>query len=153
MFKSASWIGLSLAALCALPAMAEGPEHKEPMRPVFSDIDTNKDGVISQAEFEAFKPKGPEGRDGPPPPPEGRGDGPRGHGGHGPHRMGPPDLKTLDSNGDGKVSYNEFSARSKALFDKLDSDHDGALSEAELKAPPPRGPEGEDGPPPPPPEK
>lgn len=144
MFKSASWIGLSLAALCALPVMAEGPEHKGPMRPAFSDIDTNSDGVISQAEFDAFKPKGPEDR----------GEGPRGHGGHGgPHRMGPPDLKTLDSNGDGKVSYDEFSARSKALFDKLDSDHDGALSEAELKAPPPRGLAGEEGPPPPPPEK
>lgn len=140
MFKSASWIGLSLAALCALPVMAEGPEHKGPQRPAFSDIDTNSDGVISQAEFDAFTPKGPEGRD-----------GPNGHGG--PHHMGPPDLKTLDSNGDGKVSYDEFSARSKALFDKLDSDHDGALSEAELKAPPPRGLAGEEGPQSPPPEK
>jgi hypothetical protein len=127
---------------------------------VFSDIDTNKDGTISQAEFEAFKPKGPEGRDGPPPPPEGRGEGPggpRGHdgpGGHGgPRRMGPPDLKTLDTNGDGKVSLAEFTAHAKVMFDKIDTDHDGVLSETELKAPPPRGPEGEDGPPPPPPEK
>ncbi|ESQ87879.1 EF-hand domain-containing protein [Asticcacaulis benevestitus] len=151
MFKSASRIGLGLAAaLCALPALAEGSDGKAPAgaeregpkRPLFSDIDTNSDGVISQAEFDAFKAKRSEGHG-------------HGHwGGHrGRHHMGPPDLKTLDTDGDGKVSFAEFSARSKALFGRLDTDHDGSLSAAELKARPPRGREGEDGPPPPPPEK
>jgi len=160
MLKPAYWIGASLAiaGLCALPALAEGPDGKGPQkgpmvrirhdRPVFADIDTNKDGTISQAEFEAFKPKGPDGG----PPPGGPEDDPGGRPGgrmfH--HRMGPPDLKPLDANGDGKVSFEEFAAPMKDHFARLDTNKDGFLDADELKAPPPpREGEGPGGPPPP----
>lgn len=176
MLKSACRLGavLALAGICALPALAEGADAQKaegpmrPGRPVFSEIDTNKDGVISQAEFDAFRPKKPEGDR------EGRPEGHwrrhwRGHrhghwrgreheGGFG--RGGPMAsrgavLKRLDANKDGKVSFEEFVAPMKARFGKLDVNHDGFLDATELKAPP-RPPEGRpdrDGPPPPPSQK
>jgi len=143
MFKFVYWLGLSLAftGICALPALADGADgHKPdgPMRPAFSDIDTNKDGVISQAEFDAFRPQKPDGD-------HWRGrehDGPPGRGGRMAfHR---PDLKRLDTDKDGKVSLEEFIAPMKAHFARMDANKDGFLDETELKAPPPP-PEG-DGP-------
>ncbi len=38
------------------------PERGRPPRPAFKDMDTNGDGSISQAEFEAFRPAGPPPR-------------------------------------------------------------------------------------------
>jgi hypothetical protein len=136
MFKSVIWVGAPLVLIAAftLPALAggqDGPDHNgPPPRPTFSDIDTNKDGVISQAEFDAFRPTREKG------PHDGKF-----------HRHGPPDLKALDTNGDGKVTFEEFSAPMKTHFDRLDTNHDGVLSGGELT------PVREDGPPPPPPEK
>ncbi len=60
--------------------------------------------------------------------------------------MGPPDFKTLDANGDGKIIFDEFIARMKTHFDRLDANHDGVLEPSELPQPPADG-----GPPPPPP--
>jgi hypothetical protein len=127
MFKPVFWAGASLmllAELCALPALAQnaGAEAGHHTGPSFSDIDSNADGLISPAEFEAFKPKRPDGdRDRPPP---------NGHF-HG------PDLKRLDTDKDGKVSPEEFSAPMKDHFNRLDSNKDGFLDATELKAPPP----------------
>ncbi|HTM82139.1 EF-hand domain-containing protein [Asticcacaulis sp.] len=151
MFKTVHWLGLSLtlAGICTLPALADVTDAQKtegPARPAFSDIDTNSDGVISQAEFDAFRPKRPDGD-------HGRGrehDGPRGRGG--PMPFHGADLKRLDTDKDGKVSFDEFSAPMKAHFARMDTNKDGFLDEAELKAPPPPpegGPDG-DGPPPPP---
>jgi hypothetical protein len=154
MLKPVHWLGLSLtlAGICALPALADGtdaPKTDGAARPVFGDIDTNKDGVISQAEFDAFRPDKPDGD-------HWRGrehDGPRGRGG--PMPFHGPDIKQLDTDKDGRISLEEFSAPMKAHFARMDANKDGYLDETELKAPPPSpegGPEG-DGPPVPPPEK
>ena len=53
MLKPVHWLGLSLtlAGICALPALADGmdaPKTDGPARPAFSD--TNKDGVLSKEE-------------------------------------------------------------------------------------------------------
>ncbi|MGN6209374.1 EF-hand domain-containing protein [Asticcacaulis sp.] len=152
MLKPAHWVGLSLAlaGICALPALADGTDAQTtdgPARPAFSDIDTNKDGVISQAEFDAFRPKRPDGD-------HWRG---REHGGpHGREGAMPfhgPDLKRLDTDKDGRISLEEFSAPMKAHFARMDANKDGYLDENELKAPPPPPEGGPDGDGPPPPEK
>lgn len=38
----------------------------------------------------------------------------------------------MDTDRDGKVSWTEFSARMKAAFDKLDTNHDGYLDPSEM---------------------
>ena len=76
-------------------------EFDKPAPDPFDAMDANHDGTVSQAEFDAFKPDVVFARfDGPPP---GGPDGPGGH--HGPHRMRLPDMKSLDANSDGKVSF------------------------------------------------
>lgn len=150
MLKPVHWLGLSLtlAGICALPALADATNAQTtdgPARPAFSDIDTNKDGVISQAEFDAFRPKRPDGD-------HRRG---REHGGpHGREGAMPfhgPDLKRLDTDKDGRISLEEFSAPMKAHFARMDANKDGYLDESELKTPPPPpegGPDGDGQPPP-----
>ena len=151
MFKPANWLSLSLAlaGISALPALADstpGRKMDGPVRPAFSDMDTNADGVISQAEFDAFKLKRREGD-------HGRDRYPGGpHGGGGPMPFHGPDLKRLDADKDGKVSLEEFITPMKAHFARMDTNKDGFLDESELKVPPPPregGPDG-DGPLPPP---
>lgn len=62
-----------------------------------------------------------------------------------------PDLATMDTNKDGKVSKDEFKAalastpaadRAEMMFDRRDGNKDGFLSAEELSAPMGRGPGG-----------
>lgn len=134
----ASLISIAVFTLPALADDRDGPDSKAPpSRPAFSDIDTNKDGVISQAEFDAYRPA--------------QAKRPPAHAfhRHGPHDHGPHDLKALDANGDGQVTFEEFSAPLKARFDRLDTNHDGVLSGDEL-TPGHGGPDEPPSPPPPP---
>lgn len=125
--------GLVMAA-CAVFACAEPQDsalkiekrdivvHIAP--PAFADIDANKDGAISQAEFDAFHAshKPLAGMDDlPPPPPGGRRMRIEMTGGEG-----------LDANKDGKISFEEFSAPLKAHFNVLDADRNGVLDDSEM---------------------
>lgn len=77
----------------------------------FDRLDTNKDGFLDEEEWTAMRARfgGPGG-------------GPR---------FGETLTKFLDANGDGKVSKDEF-AKMLALFEGLDQDHNGDLSQEEL---------------------
>lgn len=99
------WTLPALAAILVagtLPALAEdhGPGGRE--RPEFSDIDANGDGEVTAAEIDAYR----DGR-----------------------------FAEIDTNGDGQVDRAEFLAhasgraeeRAGRMFDRLDSDGDGAL--------------------------
>ena len=49
-------------------------------------------------------------------------------------KSGPRSFAELDRDGDGKVSRDEAPPRMQEFFDKIDSDHDGFLSSAEMAA-------------------
>ncbi|WP_440877577.1 EF-hand domain-containing protein [Thalassotalea sp. PLHSN55] len=62
-----------------------------------------------------------------------------------------PDFATIDSNGDSTIDFDEFSALElphgdhQTVFDDIDSDGDGIISESELaNHKPPRGRRGEE---------
>lgn len=121
----------SALIVASLPVWAEDKTAPPPPPPAFEAMDSNKDGQISQAEFEAFRPPhcAPEGTEGP------DAKGPP---------MGPPRLETLDTDHDGKLSWAEVSAPLKARFDAADSNKNGFIDEDErLALPrPPQGPDG-----------
>ncbi len=133
-------LGIAAAGFVALQACAQNAAPQPPQGgPSFEAVDTNKDGTISKAEFEAFFAHMPV----------------RGQGGaemarHDGHmrRMMPMDIKSLDKNGDGKVSFEEFAAPMKAHFAEMDTNHDGFLEQNEL--PPPQRDDGGMPPAPPP---
>ena len=105
----------------------------------FATLDTDKNGQLSQSEFEVARERGP-GPDGPRLRMGGRGgpDGPGGPGGlagfgRGGGRIGP------DTDNDGKISFAEFSTRGAEAFTHADANKDGTVTIAELQALP-RGP-------------
>lgn len=144
--------------------MGPGGPGPEALDHMFAMMDTDHNGQISKAEFEAahkrpmhsvemMKDKdGKEIRrervivmrhdgDGPPPPPPGIGPGPMGMGMGMEHMAGmmlAMRFDALDTNHDGKLSPSEIEAGALARFDKADTDHDGTLSAAEIEAARPR---------------
>lgn len=82
------------------------------------------------------------------PPQDGRGGpgGPRGQGMRG-QRPPPPLVAALDANHDGVIDADEIANASKALK-TLDKNGDGKLTQEELRPPRPEGGSGQDGPPP-----
>ena len=80
---------------------------------MFDRLDTNHDGFIDEEEWNAIR------------------NGRMGTGGGGGPRIGESLIKLLDANADGKVSREEF-AKILSLFDALDKDHNGELSQEEM---------------------
>ncbi len=119
--------------------MVEGGEDKDCnvevktfMRaPAFEDMDSNKDGSISKAEFDAFHTAHHPGdkMDMPMPPP--CGDEHEGQGGEH-RRIMIRHMGDLDANKDGKITFDEFVAPMKEHFNELDANHDGVLQGDEM---------------------
>jgi Ca2+-binding EF-hand superfamily protein len=84
---------------------------------MFDRLDTNHDGFIDEEEWNAMRRNFGGGG---------------GAGGSGP-RIGESLMKLMDANADGKVSREEF-AKILSLFDLLDKDHNGELSQDEMNA-------------------
>ena len=77
----------------------------------FAELDTNKDGQLSLSEFMVAAPKLPATLP-----------------------NGAALMAQFDKKHDGKVTLDEYRAPFLASFDKVDTNHDGVISEAELKA-------------------
>ena len=82
---------------------------------MFARLDTNKDGKISQAEFEAAPRREPQ-----------PGETPR------PAGMRGRFFQMMDTNGDGVVTKAEMEAAGQRRFDMADTNHDGWLSKGEM---------------------
>lgn len=76
----------------------------------FTRLDTNHDGQLSKSEFMASAPPL--------------------HPRNTPQQI----IAAMDSNKDGKISVQEFEARPLASFEKLDTNHDGTVTAAEIQA-------------------
>ncbi|MFN3798694.1 MAG: calcium-binding protein, partial [Sphingobium yanoikuyae] len=131
----------------------------------FAALDSDKNGQISKAEFQAgHQPRADRGPEaGKPGGPDGKRWGGRGHGGPGRGMMhrGPG---FGDADKDGTVTKAEFMAGPLAMFDKADANKDGKVTAEEMKAArqamrgpgrghdrgPGRGPGADQAPPPPP---
>ena len=116
----------ALAFLVAVPAFAQGAEAL-PDRPIaraevigvvrkqFAAMDTNHDGIVSNAEFEAYRSRQEPGAG-----------GPFGHvGGHW--------FEHADAAGNGRVTLAEAEAHPLQMFDMADTNHDGVVDQQERK--------------------
>lgn len=95
-------------------------EHAAAAKKMFEVMDANKDGKVTAAEMEAaheqIAGKAAVAKD------------------KGKQMSAAEKLKVVDSNGDGALTAEEHLAGSKSMFDKMDANHDGLLTKAELEA-------------------
>jgi len=132
------------AALIATAGLVQAQDNPAPNRagrPSFEDMDTNKDGKITQDEIQAGQDKRIEERfarfdknsdgvitkDEIPEMPA-----------NSPRARFMPDMSKLDKNGDGKISKEEFAEMNKdgakEMFTRLDKNGDGAITKEEMEA-------------------
>jgi Ca2+-binding EF-hand superfamily protein len=92
-------------------------EFEDAAKTRFQRMDENHDGVIDAGELATLKARMAE-----------RANAGRGGGGRG------DQLAEMDADGDGQITQDEALAASKALFEKLDTNHDGVLDATEQDA-------------------
>lgn len=100
---------VSLQELADYQARIENQRTVTTYQRLFVDLDTDRNGTLSGAEF--MKMARPQ-----------------------PRRDQKPYLDTLDSNKDGRLSKSEWIVKMSTNFDKLDGNKDGAIDDTELEA-------------------
>ena len=90
-------------------------EAPAPMRPMFDQLDGNKDGFLDKDEIDELARRARA---------MAAGAGPGG---------GPPDLMESDADKDGKVSKDEAPEWMQSFFDKVDANSDGFIDKAEVQ--------------------
>lgn len=138
-----------LAAGAAGIALAQGEPRGERGERGFFGADSNNDGVLTRAEFDAGQQalfaRLDANNDGQLTREEGRAQRAMQHGGRRGHRGGPGfELARADANNDGNITRDEFLARPIEMFDRLDTNHDGVIQASERPQRPQRA-EGERG--------
>jgi Ca2+-binding EF-hand superfamily protein len=95
-------------------------EHAAGAKKMFGKMDANADGNVTAAEMDAGQ-KAIKGER---------------HGEHqDAHAMSSADkIRVVDASGDGILSAQEHAAGAREMFQKMDTDRDGALTDAELRA-------------------
>jgi Ca2+-binding EF-hand superfamily protein len=138
-------IGLGATGIAAFICLAapHAARANQEAEETFQEIDTNSDGKISSDEFAAAHKAKFEKMD---TDHDGKLTAEEMTAAHEKHQKmgGKTDDKTkamvierikiMDTNGDGVITEEEFVTDSKARFGKMDTDHDGYLTKAELKA-------------------
>jgi Ca2+-binding EF-hand superfamily protein len=91
-------------------------EHAAAASRMFEKMDTNADGKVTAAEMTAAHQNmtGKKAEKG--------------------EMTATEKIKKFDTNGDGVLTADEHAAGAKAMFDKMDTDHDSHLTKGELKA-------------------
>lgn len=91
-------------------------EHAAAASRMFEKMDANGDGKVTAAEMTAAHQKvtGEKAEKG--------------------EMTAADKIKMFDTNGDGALTADEHAAAAKTVFDKMDTDHDGYLTKAEMKA-------------------
>ena len=94
-------------------------EHAAGATKMFQLMDADKDGKVTPAEMDAMHERRVERREGKP-------DQPR--------LTGEQRIRIVDANGDGVVSAEEHSQVARTMFERIDGDKDGYVTEEERKA-------------------
>jgi Ca2+-binding EF-hand superfamily protein len=119
-FAAGSKASSALSEFASMDANKDGKvtadEHSAAAKKMFDAMDANKDGKVTAAEMTAAQPKvtGKKATK---------------------SDMSSADkIKVIDTNGDGVLSAEEHATGSRSMFEKMDSDKDGALTKAEFDA-------------------
>jgi Ca2+-binding EF-hand superfamily protein len=127
----------AVAALSAAVAVAQTGQGQGGGRfaAMFAMADANHDGTITRAEFDAARAARFLQMDADHNGSLSAAESPRwGSGQAQPTAAGGPEHVRGDANGDGSVSRAEWDAESTRMFSRLDTDNNGAISQAELQA-------------------
>jgi Ca2+-binding EF-hand superfamily protein len=137
-----SLCGAAVTAFCgfAVPALAHGggdvefhmmdtnhdgkisaDEHAAGAQKMFDKMDADHDGKVTVAEMDAMHEKVEDSHA-------------KIEARHPAMLTSAEKIKMFDTNGDGVLSADEHAAGAKMMFEKMDTDHDGYLTKAELKA-------------------
>jgi Ca2+-binding EF-hand superfamily protein len=93
-------------------------EHAAGVKMMFANMDTDKDGFVTATEMDAYHASKMKGESG------------KAMG----HEMTSADkIKTMDTDGDGKMSAAEHDAGAASMFTKMDVDANGSISRAEME--------------------